>query len=218
MCKHNLSCPYMLPNLVSYALHVCVYVCAWIQCTRTVIPARQCMYVCIRVFQQSIWSLSLLRVDPCMWVCVAFERWICLHFLSPSFARTKKIYVSQSWLQDDACACIRVCIDACMFVCMWMNKAYANTATPGRRCMSECMNRVNALPGDVCMSVCVCAWIRNMLRVTMHVRAYSCVCVCVSKAYARCDCCEVMHARAHVCSWMRHISSRYSCEAMHART
>ena len=66
---------------------------------------------------------------------------------------------SQSLLRDDACTCVHVCIDACMFACMCMNKAYANTATPGRLCMCvcECMNKANALPGCAFMSVCVCA-------------------------------------------------------------
>ena len=39
---------------------------------------------------------------------------------------------SQSLLQGDACMCVRVGINACMFVCMCMNKAHVHTVIPAR--------------------------------------------------------------------------------------
>ena len=103
-----------------------------------------------------------------------------MHDVSESVFCYVQDICSQSLLQDDTCMCVYVRACVSMFLCMCMNKAYANTVTPARLCMHvcECMNK---------------AYVDTKLFMFTH------ICVCMNKAYAHCHCCEAMHVCVYVC-------------------
>ena len=105
----------------------------------------------------------------------------CMMCQSLCFAMYKTYAHSHCCKMIHVCVYVRACVS--MFVCMCMNKAYANTVTPARLCMHvcECMNK---------------AYVDTKLCMFTH------ICVCMNKAYAHCHCCEAMHVCVHVCSGM----------------
>ncbi len=118
--------------------------------------ASVCVCMCT-YFHQSACSLSFLRANACMLNVYVHEQGVCLLFLFPSILHTNMAHSHCNFCEMMP---VRVCIDACMFLCIvCMNTSLDNTAAPVRQYMyvsGECMNKVYDLPGDSCMSVCVC--------------------------------------------------------------
>ena len=160
MCRHNVSCPCMSPNFWSHMLCMYAFVrwCAHEHyvCAQSYLRgnARMCVH------EQNVCSLALLRVNACMWIVHAWTT-NCWQFLLPydSFVCANKVH-AHSHCCGDACMCVRVGINACMFVCICMNKAYFHTVIPARWFMYE--------------HVCVCMNKAYCYKV-MHIWAYLCV-------------------------------------------
>lgn len=199
-----------------------------------------CMYVCTCAHEYSVRAQSFLQGNACMCVYASFNKaydhfhccelihvceyvWhlndesACIFCLLRLRARKRFMLpvMAARW-----CMCVYTCVHRCMYVRMYVDEQGLCQHCHSWKAMHVWVHEQGERSARRCVyeRMCVCVNKEYVTRNYACTCIFVCVCVCVSKAYARCDCCEVMHARAHVCSWMRHISSRYSCEAMHART